>query len=45
MNTLNDLNLNYRNLENSIKTTIVLTILVIGIALIIKEAFFTSYIM
>jgi len=45
MNTLNDLNLNYRTLENSIKTTIVLTILITGIALTIKEAFFTSYIM
>jgi len=42
---LNDLNLNFRTLENSVKTIIVITILITGIALIIKEAFFTSYIM
>jgi len=42
---LNDLKLNFRTLENSVKTIIVITILVVGIALIIKEAFFTSYIM
>ena len=37
MKTLNDLNLNFKTLENSIKTIIVLTILVCGIAATVHE--------
>ena len=43
METLNDLNLNFKTLKNGIKTIIVISIIVVGVCAVMHEILYHTY--